>query len=271
MKRFNILLVMSALIGSFTSCSQDTENDFVPSAQVVNFDVNISKTRTVTEGKVTSFIEDDQIGVFGMKRGTTEILNPNVKYAYTDNGKWLADKSITYPLDNSPINFYAYYPYGDYQTTHFDFVISSDQSKDNGYEQSDLLLAKNEEALPGDGAVSLQFKHLMAMIEVKPVLPNGVTLTAVTLLHAATTSSVDLINQTVITKGDASAPLSSITLMKVGDVYRGVLPEQTLTGRIFEFIGVNEAGQKVMFDYTLENSVTLTINKITPFEIILQY
>ena len=97
MKRFNILLVMSAFIGSFTSCSQDAENELVPSAKVVNFDVNISKTRTVTEGKVTSFVEDDQIGVFGVKRGASEVLNQNVMYAYTGNGKWLADKSITYP------------------------------------------------------------------------------------------------------------------------------------------------------------------------------
>lgn len=59
--------------------------------------------------------------------------------------------------------------------------------------------------------------------------------------------------------------------MKAGDVYRGVLPEQTLAGRIFEFVGVNAAGQKVMFDYTLENATTLTTNKITPFEISLQY
>lgn len=152
MKRFNILLVMSALIGSFASCSQDAENELVPSAQVVNFDVNISKTRTVTEGKVTSFVEDDQIGVFGVKRGTSEVLNQNVMYVYTGSGKWLADKSITYPLDNSPINFYAYYPYGDHLTTNFDFTVLSDQSKDNGYEQSDLLVAKNEKALPGRGS-----------------------------------------------------------------------------------------------------------------------
>ena len=181
------------------------------------------------------------------------------------------DKSITYPLDNSPINFYAYYPYGDHSTTNFDFTVLSDQSKDNGYEQSDLLVAKNEKALPGEGAVSLQFGHMMARIEVKPVLPDGVTLTSVALLNVLTGSSVDLINQTVTTKTDASASLSTITLMKAGDVYRGVLPEQALTGRIFEFVGVNAAGQKIMFDYTLENATTLTTNKITPFEISLQY
>ena len=271
MKRFNILLVMSALIGSFASCSQDAENELVPSAQVVNFDVNISKTRIVTEGKVTSFVEDDQIGVFGVKRGASEVLNQNVMYAYTGSGKWLADKSITYPLDNSPINFYAYYPYGDHPTTNFDFTVLSDQSKDNGYAQSDLLVAKNEKALPGEGAVSLQFGHMMAQIEVKPALPDGVTLTSVALLNVLTGSSVDLINQTATTKTDASASLSTITLMKAGDVYRGVLPKQTLAGRIFEFVGINEAGQKVMFDYTLENATALTANKITLFEINLQY
>ena len=174
-------------------------------------------------------------------------------------------------MDNSPINFYAYYPYGDHPTTNFDFTVLSDQSKDNGYAQSDLLVAKNEKALPGEGAVSLQFGHMMAQIEVKPALPDGVTLTSVALLNVLTGSSVDLINQTATTKTDASASLSTITLMKAGDVYRGVLPKQTLAGRIFEFVGINEAGQKVMFDYTLENATALTANKITLFEINLQY
>ena len=105
MKRFNILLVMSAFIGSFTSCSQDAENELVPSAKVVNFDVNISKTRTVTEGKVTSFVEDDQIGVFGVKRGASEVLNQNVMYAYTGNGK--DRNNILYAIEKD-IDFIAH-------------------------------------------------------------------------------------------------------------------------------------------------------------------
>ncbi|MEB3373363.1 hypothetical protein SFC43_08340 [Bacteroides sp. CR5/BHMF/2] len=61
---------------------------------------------------------------------------------------------------------------------------------------------------------------MMARIEVKPALPDGVTLTSVALLNVLTGSSVDLINQTATTKTDASASLSTITLMKAGDVYR---------------------------------------------------
>lgn len=267
MKKLNILLVIVTSLGFFTSCSQDIEDAVVPVAQEVNFDVNVLATRTQTNGRVTTFVENDRMGVFGMKRGSTEMLNRNVMYTYDDQEKWGAVKSITYPLDNSPVNFYAYYPYGEYETTAFDFTVLLDQSQNNGYEKSDLLFAKNETASVGSISVGLQFSHLMAMVEVTPVLPEGITLTSVALLGVHTTSAVDLIQQTATVKHDELAPTIVVKLMKVNDVYRGVVPAQVLKGRILEFIGTDENGRKVMFDYTLDNSVTLQANRITPFEI----
>lgn len=264
MKKLNILLMLSAFWGGFTSCSQDAENEMIPSTKEVNFNVSISKTRTVTNDKVTSFIENDQIGIFGVKRGTTEVLDQNVKYTYNNVGMWTADKSITFPLNNAPVNFYAYYPHGSYTTTTFDFSVTQDQSKDNGYEKSDLLLAKNEVANVGDKEVSLPFVHPMAMVEVKPMIPVDVTLTSVNLL-AVKTASVDLVRQTATVKANESS--SAITLMKVGDVYRAVVPMQVLTDRTFELFGVNAANQKVMFEYILDSEVILQANQITKFEI----
>lgn len=177
MKKQYILMGATIVFAAlFASCSQENNMDeaFSQSEKEIIFDLGISQTRTVTIDKKTSFEDGDHVGIYGLKRGATEVLHANLDYHYTaDNGKWVAEYSITFPIDGSELNFYAYYPYNaDLEGTSFDFSVSQDQSKD-GYNQSDLLLAKNETASVDDESITLSFVHKLALVEAEVILPEG--------------------------------------------------------------------------------------------------
>ena len=268
MKKQHIFLVMSVLMGVFTSCSQDNEIEDVKADREANFHIGISQTRTVTADKVTTFITDDKIGIFGLKRGGAKLFNNNVPYTYTSDQKWTAKPAITFPITGDEVNFYAYYPYGSYEGTTFDFTVLADQSVENGYAVSDLLMASNTVAQVNDKSIELQFKHVFAMIEVRPVFQEGsnVELQKVKLM-AVRTATVDVVQQTAVVKTGVQP--EEITLTQIGDgVYRAVVPVQTLKGRIFEFVGVDKATNlSAVYDYTLAADKDLAGNRITTFTI----
>ena len=75
-----------------------------------------------------------------------------------DGGGWAFKSSALY---------YSYYPFiGDTSVDEYPFEVSTDQSGD-GYEASDLLFAKAEKVSRTDGAVALQFHHILSKLVVK--------------------------------------------------------------------------------------------------------
>ena len=53
MKKQLIHLIMVVLVGGFSSCNSGYENDIEENGREIDFRINISHTRTVTEEKVT--------------------------------------------------------------------------------------------------------------------------------------------------------------------------------------------------------------------------
>lgn len=268
MRKQLIYLIMAVSVGGFSSCNNGYENDFEENNREIDFRINISHTRTVTEEKVTTFVPEDRIGIFGIERGGTKVFNKNVEYTYTGENEWTAKPAITFPITGEEVDFYAYYPYGAYESTTFDFTVLTDQSADNGYAISDLLMAKNTTAQLNDEFIALQFTHAMAMIEVKPVFPEGADVELHTVkMTAVRIAEVDIVRQTANVKAGIEA--EEITLCKVGEgVYRAVVPVQILKGRILEFAGINKStGLSAIYDYSLTQEKTLVANSITTFTI----
>ena len=56
MKKQLIHLIMVVLVGGFSSCNSGYENDIEENGREIDFRINISHTRTVTEEKVTTFV-----------------------------------------------------------------------------------------------------------------------------------------------------------------------------------------------------------------------
>ena len=266
MKKQYILMGATIVFAAlFASCSQENNMDeaFSQSEKEIIFDLGISQTRTVTIDKKTSFEDGDHVGIYGLKRGATEVLHANLDYHYTaDNGKWVAEYSITFPIDVSELNFYAYYPYNDdLEGTSFDFSVSQDQSKD-GYNQSDLLLAKNETASVDDESITLSFVHKLALVEAEVILPEGEVIKNVDIC-AKRTATVNLTEQTAIVK--ASEAAEYITMQPVeGNVFRAVVPAQSMSkGKVFRITAEDGA----IYWYKTTESMELVENKISAFSI----
>lgn len=259
-RRIAGLLCIFALIAA--SCSQElVEDALVEDGKAIAFNFGISQTRTSTEGKKTVFVNNDRLGIMGTKRGTTEITHKNLNYLYAD-GKWSAEYSITFPVDGSILNFYAYYPFvADLESTEFDFTVASDQSVADGYNQSDLLLAKNETAKVEDTSITLTFVHKLALVETTVILPAGAEIESVSL-RAKRTASVDLLTQVVAVKNDVEAEF--VTMTKVGNVFRAVVPAQNIeSGKMFRVLTTDGGA----YWYKATANEELIENKITYFTI----
>lgn len=263
MKKQNILIGIIWTAGLFTSCSQESaEEEFTTHAGkevVLNIGI-LPATRTATIDKKTTFVEGDKLGIFELKRGATDIFQNNLSYQYLD-GKWSSDYALTFPVTGDNVNFYAYYPYaGNVVKTMFDYAVAIDQSAEGGYNQSDLLLAKNESAVLDATSITLQFAHTLALVEVAITLPEGAVCEKVEM-KARKSASVDLVRQTAVVKADEVAEY--ILMEKVGDKYRAVVPSQTLAQGRFICVTTTDG---TMYWYNVgATEVTLPANTVTPF------
>lgn len=268
--------LLAALLGS---CSQNAMDDSIPEAKGKKIDLITQiapTTRTSTTGMKTVFTEGDQIGVFGLAReDASTILNSNLKYQLNNNN-WGTETPIVLPIDGSNVNFYAYYPYMDSEnaSTTFDFSVNRDQAA-NGYNTSDLLLAKNESIVTSEAnestAIELSFAHAFALVEVDVTLPEGVTPEKVTLT-AYPTATVDLVAQTATVNTEAEeivneAPVKvgqvEISLAKADGKFRCVVPVQTIKGKCIRITGSNGAP----YWYTADAEVALEANKLNTFTV----
>lgn len=269
--------LLTALLGS---CSQNAMDDSIPEAKGKKIDLitQISPTtRTSTTGMKTIFMEGDQIGVFGLAReDASTILNSNLKYQLNNNN-WGTETPIILPIDGSNVNFYAYYPYMDSEnaSTTFDFSVDRDQAT-NGFNTSDLLLAKNDKIVTSEtnesSAIELSFAHAFALVEVEVTLPEGVTPEKV-ILKAYPTATVDLVAQTATVNTDVEEIIEEVPV-KVGAVeislqkqedgkFRCVVPVQTIKGKCIRITGSNGAP----YWYTADAAVELEANKLNTFTV----
>lgn len=263
MKTLHIRIgLVSLLAVLFGSCSQQWTDQPSPDGDIgdeIVFRTQIAPTtRTTTIGRKTVFAADDQMGVFGLLRSSSAVLRKNLGYTYKES-QWTSETPITFPVDGSAMNFYAYYPLvAGAETTTFDFTVSKDQATE-GYEPSDLLLAKNEEAKVTDLIVAFSFTHALALVEVSATLPAGVTCRTA-LLKARRTATVNLLTASAIVK--TSDTESSIALEKQTDgTFRGVVPVQELKGQCITIIG----DDGISYRYTANDAVPLQANKINTF------
>lgn len=255
---------MALILGS---CAKDgIDTDLFPQEQgkEIVFRTSILQSRTTTNDRKTEFTEGDGIGIFICNRSDNEdIKGTNLRHQYQGNA-WTAEEAAIFPIDGTPVNFYAYYPYAESnKTTTFDFSVNADQATD-GINGSDLLLAKNETADANNTEVNLAFTHALALLEMKATLPDGVTAQKATL-KAKATASVDLTKQTATLKADAEA--SEIVMAKTEDgTFRAVIPAQKLEGKYLCIEGDNGAP----YWYTAKEALTLETNKVSTLTVTMQ-
>lgn len=194
-----------SIIGLFASCTDnlpEVNDDNFPEDTYLSIEVDKSDfhnigngSRVSYNGLSASFEKGDAIGVIIMKADKSEILDDNIKYEYTDDGKWkLGEGESEYrkTVVGGELNFLIYYPYkeglsgiNNISELKQEFTIDNDLSSIDKFEQSDLMYADFNSSL---SSIRANLKHAYSLVSVAPVkkfisalgdeieyVPSGVT------------------------------------------------------------------------------------------------
>lgn len=309
MKR--LLFILAALPILLGSCDKD-DSDLNPGTGGQTADGNIRfeigfapqggtqsdkpQTKVATLPDFTSAWEDgDEIGLFACTAGGSLATSGNhihnVKLTYNKTtGTWIPSESLWWPSSGGKLNFYAYYPYdvANSDPTNISFNVLSDQSgttsgKSN-HSLSDLLTAQIANKGKDDGAVSLTFRHAMAMIQVnilkeyKGMGPSAgltVTLRGVKLGATLNFNAVDgTTPSSGVTVPTPNNDPTSITMCRLEQptgadyetsyTYRALVPVQNIaTGNsLFHF---DHEGRQLLADGVLSTTLNMTAGRAEKF------
>ena len=221
-----------ALTGALmiTACSNEIEEQLAENGkngQNVKFSIgveNLSRTAIADGTLVTSFEQNDEIGIFAYDG--EKLVSSNVKYTY-NGSEWTSENAIA-AQDGVKLSYYAYYPYDASVTDPASIkdTVSADQTA--GFGKNDMLSARNTEAAAGATNISLNFAHAMTMVQVS--LMEGTTSDAnatVTLQSILPVTSVNAKDGSVTAASGASV---GVAMKKAAEslTYRAVVPEQTI-------------------------------------------
>lgn len=298
----DIRLLLLAALPAFmlASCSQEEmdggqgtqsgeirfEIGFAPQSDAMQTNAH---TRVATDTEFRSTWEKgDEIGVFAVEHGedlaASGNLIHNVKLTYT-GGEWTGPAYWPMPSSGiSKLDFYAYYPYSESvdDPTAINFNVDTDQGRANGYNPSDLLMAKDDNSGGGVAkgeVVQLSFKHALAMVQVKisrESLGNyDPELLTVSLNGCTTGTTLNLASQSASMTAGAITKITMYPCLNDGGMsriyaYRALVPAQAIAAGtpMFRF----EYGESTLLSSEpLAASMSLTGGKAELFDMSFPY
>ena len=238
-----------------------------------------------TRASDTGFADKDQIGVYivdytGSSAGTLKNNGnraDNVKFTFDEAAyKWTPARDIYWKDKETHIDVYGYYPYTSIENVNeYAFEVQKDQSTEaingklGGYETSDFLWGKAENAAPTDRIVRLSFAHRMAGVRVSLVKGTGFTdeewaaaSKEVLILNTKRSATINLASGTVTAAGKVDD--AGIIPYPKGEDFRAVVvPQEITAGTPMISITINGTSYK----YSRDDATTLTASRQHNFTI----
>lgn len=273
---FFILAVATLLIVSCDkNICEDSGVKYNPDE--IRVETEIKSTRAAG----TSFEKGDKMGLYAVEYSDNEGAKLQVSGNYINNEpmtydgiSWVGSRTLYW--SDKPCDFYAIYPYHEPATVSeyiFDLPLDQNSPKTDeamsGYEAADLLWAKATKVSREDGAVQLQFKHIMSRVVVKlergenyqGELPEDIT---VHLYNTVTTAEVDF------TKGSlqryAYGKKKTITMKQLSnDTFAAIVVPQNIERRT-PLVEVTMEGVAYLLSYSTsfrpgyQHTITITLN-----------
>lgn len=227
---------------------------------------------TLTRVTDTGFDYSDRCGLYVVNRkGDNRLLTTgnhvdNMRFTY--NGTWTPDTPIFWLDNETHADFYFYYPYQQNITdvAGVNVSVKNDQSTEAGYKASEVLSGIVRDVAPTETAVKILAVHLMSQVQIVLAAGNGFTeeslkaaQVAVTLNGVKTAGTLDIANQTVTAKGEAS----SVRPLLANGVYKALIVPQTVEE--CNLITVNVDGR----DFNLPKAFTFEAGKSHKFTVTL--
>ena len=221
-----IVALAAMLLATLTACQHDKlieREQPTPTALQVPLRLTSGILSTVTRAYDSSWEANDEIGVFTVKAGTTDVTrsgtyeDANIRYrlsgsagntatgsagSYTytyqgfvpvdkvTNGSQEEDKKIYLPIDGSNVDVYAYYPYDNAATASGKSITLETSQTLAGQKGYDLMSAKADKCSDGTYPINLDhtttqllFRHELSKVLIKIKVGTGYTETD--LAHVA--------------------------------------------------------------------------------------
>lgn len=159
-----LILIPAALSLIFAAGCKKDEQPEKKDGKKVEFVIEETATRTVTEGNTTRFVEGDKIGV--TSSGLASEMN-NAQFTVGADGK-LTGSAFYYDGDETA-TFFAHYPTSAaYAAGSVSMTVGTDQSTTELFNANDFMTstATGDPAV-NNGLVSLKFYHRLTLVKVK--------------------------------------------------------------------------------------------------------
>jgi hypothetical protein len=253
--------VFAAAVIALAACSSEEENVQTWNGEIRLSAVNVVQTRAAQGIQSTAFDNGEKVDVFINENATTpsiEYLQPLVYTSGTGGVLTTSDEQY-YPQSNG-VNIFAVYPSGvagtNVNATNVAFAVESDQSEEDAYKASDLMVGApaNNPVSKTSGTVQLTFKHCLSKININISAGDGITETdlqgaTVTILNTTTGGTFNVQTGVVTANGAqaAATPITAGTLevredTGVQGISAIIVPQTVSAGR--QFISIRYGGDQ---------------------------
>ena len=253
--------VFAATVIALAACSSEEENVQSWNGEIRLSAVNVVQTRAAQGIQSTAFDEGEKIDVFINENATTPSIEYPQPLVYTSGtGGVLTTSDEQYYPQSNGVNIFAVYPSGvagtNVNATNVAFAVESDQSEEDAYKASDLMVGApaNNPVSKTSGTVQLTFKHCLSKININISAGDGITETdlqgaTVTILNTTTGGTFNVQTGEVTANGAqaAATPITAGTLevredTGVQGISAIIVPQTVSAGR--QFISIRYGGDQ---------------------------
>lgn len=254
MKRTKLLgLALVATMASFTACTNDVEEEVLAQEREIRLTSEITPSRVADpELQSTHIVSGRQVGVT-ITGATTD--HNNIAWSAGNNGALTNTGDAVY-YGNGTATITAYHPFNDDwdESTTYAFSVSTDQTDDTNYLNSDLLWTKATSSKT-ETAIPLTFSHKLAKINVTLVPEkSGDDLNGATISIYNTKISTTFNPTTGVISAATGEPQEIIAGVTADDVYTAsaiVIPQE-VSGKFIKITHENKT-----YYYTLASAKEL--------------
>lgn len=274
MKKNIFILAVATLL--MLGCNKGVDTSVI-NPNEIRVEASVKQTRAAG----TSFEIGDKMGLYAVEYNGDEVASLQVAGNFINNealtydgSAWAGGRTLSW--SDKPCDFYGVYPYQEPATvSEYLFDLPTDQNSPetddalSGYEAADLLWAKATKVSREDGAVQLQFKHMMSRVVVKiergekyeGELPEDIT---VHLYNTVTTAEVDFTHGSL--QRYAHGEKNTITMKQLsGDTFAAIVVPQNIERRT-PLVEITMEGIAYLLNYSMsfrpgyQHTITVTLN-----------
>ena len=234
-----------------------------------------------TRATMTAFEQNDKMGLFAVEYEGENAMPLQISGNYLNNEpmvyngtEWKSSRTLYWSV--SACDFYGIYPYQKMSAVEnalFDIATNQNSAKSEealgGYEASDLMWAKAEKVKQADGAVKLQFHHMMSRLVVKiekgPSFEGEIPDDIVThIYNTATTAKVNY--KVGSLEKYALSENKTITMRKINNTTFDAIVVPQFIERSTPLVEITMGGIAYLLNYSIsfrpgyQHTITVTLN-----------